>query len=59
MVAEASALMPAGMPPAADQRVLLVAWQSNLVRGYVALILLAVIGGQIYQRVVSRSAATE
>lgn len=59
MVAEATALMPSGMPPAADQRVLLAAWQSNLVRGYVALILVAVIGGQIYQRLVVRPPATE
>lgn len=59
MVAEATALMPAGLPPAADQRVLLAAWHSNLVRGYIALILVAIIGGQIYQRLVARTAATE
>ncbi len=59
MVAEATALMPAGLPPQADQRVLLAAWQSNLVRGYVALILVAVIGGQIYQRLAARPPATE
>lgn len=53
MVAEATALMPAGMPTSPDQRVVLAAWQSTMVRGYIALILVAIIGGQIYQRFVA------
>lgn len=53
MVAEAAALMPAGMPPRPDQRIVLAVWHSNMVRGYIVLILVAVIGGQIYQRFIA------
>jgi len=53
MVVEATALMPAGMPPSPDQRIVLAVWHSNMVRGYIVLILVAVIGGQIYQRFIA------
>lgn len=50
MLAEAAVRLPQGMLPSSEQRLLLAAWQSSMTRAYLALVIVAIIGGQIYRR---------